>query len=99
MLIRSQDKKNLIPIMPIGITEIVRSSRGEINKVDGYAIYSYDNANTILGNYSTEEKAIKVLDMIEDAYNKCFAFSMGNDGYYHEARESKVFQMPQDSEV
>ena len=93
MLIRSQDKKKLIPIMPLGITEIARSSRGEINRVDGYAIYSYDNANTILGNYSTEEKAIKVLDMIEENYVN-YALRYGGD-YSRYA----VFQMPQDEEV
>ena len=99
MLIRSQDKKKLIPMMPLSITTSIRVCNGERNRIDGYIIYSMDNANTILGAYSTEEKAIKVLDMIEDAYNKCFAFSMGNHGYYHEVRESKVFQMPQDEEV
>ena len=41
----------------------------------------------VLGKYSTEEKAIKVLDMIEDAYRNS-AFTDGN-----------IFRMPQDSEV
>lgn len=48
---------------------------------EGYAI---DDIPTILGTYSTEEKAIKVLDMIQE----------------HIATHSnKVFQMPQDEEV
>lgn len=96
MLIRSQDKKKLIPIMPLGITKLVRSCRGEANRVDGYAIYSYDNVNMILGNYSTEEKAIKVLDMIEAEYlNANHSTMIGNYAFV----KNVVFEMPQDSEV
>ena len=70
MLIRSQDKKKLIPIMPLDITGILRFDKGEKDKLTGYAIYAVENTNIILGTYSTEEKAIRVLDMICEDY-KC----------------------------
>ena len=91
MLIRSQDKKKLIPMMPLSITTSIRVCNGERNRIDGYIIYSMDNANTILGAYSTEEKAIKVLDMIEDAYCKSFEEQKDN---YQGHRYDLVFQMP-----
>lgn len=97
MLIRSQDKKKLIPLMPLEITAILRCSRGERDKVEGYAIYVHDNNNTILGNYSTEEKAIKVLDMIQRFYsNFKFCEIWGSDmtEFYN-----AIFEMPQDEEV
>lgn len=96
MLIRSQDKNILTNMAQV--TDILYSERRNGEGQNITAMMS--NADTThLGTYSTEEKAIKVLDMIEDAYNKCFAFAMENDGYYHEVRENKVFQMPQDEEV
>ena len=76
--------------MPMEITTIRIHDRGERSKVDGYVIYAMNNANTTLGIYSTEEKAIKVLDMIESKYTE------GNEWL---SVAGKVFQMPQDSEV
>lgn len=97
MLIRSQDKLQLIPL---GIGSL---SIGYKDAEDGKRIYFYDaGANTptsTLGLYETHEKAIKVLDMMQEFYNKCFAFAMENDGSYHESSMTKVFQMPQDLEV
>lgn len=97
MLIRSQDKLQLVPM---GTGSI---SAGYIDGEDSKRIYFYNaissTPTSTLGLYSTKEKAIKVLDMIQEFYNSCFAFSMESDGCYHEASLSKVFQMPQDSEV
>ena len=108
MIIRSQDKKflttdiNLEVMTPehssvegrtirgYSFEELLNGEKHEIEPIAESRIYN--SQGRLLATYSTEEKAIKVLDMIEDAYNKCFAFAMGNDGYYHEVRESKVFQ-------
>lgn len=54
-----------------------------------------------LGTYSSEEKAIKVLDMIQDfeirhQANLLLAIYREPNG---NAEENMVFQMPQDSEV
>lgn len=97
MLIRSQDKLQLVPM------EIGSISAGYRDGDDCKRIWFYDagseNPTSTLGLYSSHKKVIKVLDMIQEFYNSCFAFSMENDGYYHEASLSKVFQMPQDIEV
>ena len=80
MLIRSQDKRKIIPLdkFAIGITKdnyVCATSNMYASPMEVSA--------GVLGGYSTEEKAIKVLDMISEFYIRC-------DG---------TFQMPQDSEV
>lgn len=99
MLIRSQDKKRIANFSNVDSICIINNFNGEEIENEICSFNGVNDSKTNLGKYSTEEKAIKVLDMIEDAYNKCFAFAMGNDGYYHEVRESKVFQLPKDCEV
>lgn len=111
MLIRSQDNTILANLVQYKYLKIRAYERKLDDK--GKIIYAYDGgygtpnfncwkigtSDFDLGEYSTEEKAIKVLDMIQEFYNKCFAFTMENDGCYHEVSESKVFQMPQDADV
>ena len=63
-------------------------------QVESKSIYSNDYL--WIGTYSTEEKAIKVLDMIQSAYGKSFEEERNN---YIGHRYNVVFQMPQDSEV
>lgn len=75
MIIRSQDKRKIIPLnQPVYIETVVDEWK---ISTEGY----------FLGTYSTEEKAIKVLDMIEDA---CRNMSF-TDGV--------VFRMPADEDV
>ena len=87
MLIRSQDKEILVNME----TSIVFHISGVIGKKypifvsNGYAI----------GFYSTKAKAMKVLDMIQEAY--CKFMSVKNDDAW-DGKES-VFYMPEDSEV
>ena len=60
MLIRSQDKRILININNVSSIE-VGDNELRIFADDGEAIYD-------LGEYSTKAKAMKVLDMIQEAY-------------------------------
>lgn len=77
MLIRSQDKVFLLNFN--NLTAIYMEKIGK----DFAIVYNdFEDAYT-LGKYSTEAKAIKVLDMIQEAYI---------DGYI-------VFQMPKDLDV
>lgn len=86
MWIRSQDRKIL-------------------TKIDDLAI---DGANQIwgdcclLGKYSNEKKALKVLDeiqgRIECPYPSKITPSFGTNSY-HLIEKSKFYQMPQDGEV
>ena len=60
MLIRSQDKRILINMNNVSSIE-VGDNELRIFADDGETIYD-------LGYYSTKEKALKVLDMIQEAY-------------------------------
>lgn len=79
MIIRSQDKKSITTDLNI---QIYDCDNGSFEIVNGTV--------DTLGIYSTEEKAIKVLDMIQSVYT---------DGNEWLNVAGKVFQMPQDSEV
>jgi hypothetical protein len=82
MIIRSQDKKKIATFDKCKATE-----SGEVF-VNG----------AFFGNYSTEEKAIKVLDMICDSYQYMKECECTRKALGVHAPEF-VFQMPQDSEV
>ena len=78
MLIRSQNKKELHNINRISMIKVVSLSNEHLVEV---------NSQYTIGVYSTEEKAIKVIDMIfEDYRNLQFV-------------DATRFQMPQDDEV
>ena len=91
MLIRSQYKHNLVNINTInglGITEY-----------GTYKIYALVNGGQyLMGEYSTEEKALKVLDMIEARTNEPIYINDEGNGEYAKYFHSS-FRMPQDDEV
>lgn len=87
MLIRSQDKRILINMNNVSSIE-VGDNELRIFADDGETIYD-------LGGYSTRAKALKVLDMIQEAYERYEyekAFKTGLTLF-------ETFQMPEDSEV
>lgn len=92
MLIRSQNKITLIKFENIVIN---------INNINGKEIICWSQMNPgedeyiSLGHYSTKAKAMKVLDMIQEAY--CKFMSVKNDDAW-DGKES-VFYIPEDSEV
>lgn len=93
MLIRSQDKTALVKFENIVVNLKLPDSLNVI-------CWSFQDAQRsggyfILGKYSTKEKAMKVLDMIQEAY--CKFMSVKNDDAWN-GKES-VFYMPVDSEV
>ena len=62
MLIRSQNKAILLNFSNLTVAYIVKNN-------GGFVILSLENENRYkLGKYSSEAKAIKVLDMIQEAY-------------------------------
>lgn len=77
MWIRSQDRRALLNVNQVLISPSVDGSIYYIND-------SLGEESNVLGVYSTEEKALNVLDYIEDSLE-----------YPH----NTVFQMPQDDEV
>ena len=109
MLIRSQNREILINFNVLAGIEIAEGTTKTV-------VTSYiTGCSYLLGEYSTKEKALKVLDMIQEAYAeyeivKIFETGMGmcnthhyNMDYVKELEKhmyaKTVFQMPEDSEV
>lgn len=106
MIIRSQNKRLIVNFANVSEVCIRDNSIG-MGAIAGGVNF--------IGTYSTEEKAIKVLDMIQDFYCKCESAKVVTSGIWgqlskygtledvekfrDEHRILFVFQMPQDSEV
>ena len=93
LLIRSQDKTNIANFNTccgIGISHFKNSFQ-----------VNYQNSEGVffLGEYSTKEKALKVLDMIEKEYLKYAKIESGQFGVHGIFSIPKVFKMPEDDEV
>lgn len=94
MLIRSQDKGQLIPLE----TFVFSVYKSNIVCDKDCITEQREISERIIGRYSTEKKATKVLDMIQDAYGNTTAFT-DTDGNVQLVCEQIVFQMPQDKEL
>lgn len=113
MLIRSQDKSNLLNFSNSTVVYIAKNDKD-------FVILSLENENRYrLGKYSSEAKAMKVLDMIQEAYGDseytkyvipevCRILSMKPKTEENKAhagelgemlKKGMTFQMPEDSEV
>lgn len=88
MIIRSQDKKSITDDLKLHISECDFAK-------DNITYRIYTSTHDWLGTYSTEEKAIKVLDMIQSAYNSIETMKIDKQAW----RDNHYFEMPQDSEV
>ena len=89
MLIRSQNKAVLLNFSNLAAIYTVKDG-------DDFIISSLEGENKCtLGKYSTKAKAMKVLDMIQDAY--CKFMSVKNDDAW--GGKESAFYMPEDSEV
>jgi hypothetical protein len=94
MLIRSQNKEVLIvfeSLLDVEVSGGVISARRDMSWC------------CLLGEYSTKAKAMKVLDMIQEAYSEYQIMLNFSVSYLHEFKEKTdgfaIFQMPEDSEV
>lgn len=89
--VRSQDKEKLLKCNDIAISynmSIDAAIDAEVIKFKGYKIVGYFDKNTeyeILGTYETKERAIEVLDEIEDLLQNAY---VGNANRI-------VYQMPE----
>lgn len=85
MWVRSQDRKKLTEIHDLDIDDI--------NQIwDG---------SSLLGKYSTEEKALKVLDEIRNELNDAQYYEIENNGHgmYTLNTGIRVYTMPDDEDV
>ena len=97
MLIRSQDKR-----MIVNFDNICTVSA--FPEKDSEDVYVEDGTGSLMvGRYSAKEKAMKVLDMIQEAYSEYQIMLNFSVSYLHEFKEKTdgfaIFQMPEDSEV
>ena len=108
MLIRSQDKETLINFNNSIVVNII-DIEGIMKMICSYSCEDY-----VIGRYSSNEKAMKVLDMIQESYTNgkvaqilSYGLRMVPAEEINEAgkiiknaiQSSTVFQMPEDSEV
>lgn len=66
------------------------------------AIYSYStccDASLRLAEYTTEEKAIKAMEMLREVYLLKAEIHSDYNGHHYKAELNKVFQFPQDDEI
>lgn len=89
MLIRTQDKRSLVDMT--GLTITVNQYARYADTPKEFYVYNVECSQSqyALGRYSTFEKAMKVLDMMQDKYIDA------NWKYVH----NTVFEMPADEEV
>lgn len=107
MLIRSQDKESLVNLSNIESVDII----GFQETRDGYfqcyeaadlwkVTYSGYEKMSYIGEYASKQNAIKVLDMIQEAYeNSCTVEAHIPGCTPYMAIHSTVFKMPKDDEV
>ena len=93
MLIRSQDKYSLTDSLDVTISKTRPRTGGEYIGED-----IYTRSGVFLGHYSTKEKAIKVLDMMQKKYLETTEICQGDYAIRYVPRAT-IFQMPADSEV
>ena len=95
MLIRTQDKRSLVDMT--GLTITVNQYVRYEDTPKQFFIYNVECSQSqyALGRYSTYEKAIKVLDMIQKEYEAANV----NRGYPGGYVANTVFNMPSDEEV
>lgn len=93
MIIRSQNKKNITnfaQVTDLSVEEL-RSDKSKFS-ISVYYPFSLEEeySKMSLGEYSTEEKAIKVLDMIQEKY------AISEKAKIRGLSADFVFEMPQD---
>lgn len=98
--IRSQDKESLVDCVVVDMTKNWEKQYTIQVFVSGF------NGMYPIGTYSTREKALNVLDMIQETIKgrKTTDYGISENGdfvsnNYFEKLENIVFQMPQDDEV
>lgn len=96
MIIRSKDKKHITTDINL---EIVTNTYYPEDDDGDVLVESkiYNSVGLLLATYSTEEKAIKVLDMIQEAFYR--QWDVENKFVDVTKNDTPIFQMPQDEEV
>lgn len=103
MLIRSQDKKTLTKFDFINIFRTKDRVMHDFDEDESVEIIVFaGRGSNIIGTYSTEEKAVKVLDMIQEHQIQTTTSILDYGSVLTSTVEqvrNAVFQMPQDEEI
>ena len=89
MIIRSQNKREITTDLNLWVE--VKEVGNDCREI----AFVKNGTRGIIGTYSTEEKAIKVLDMIQSAYNAIETMKIDKGAW----RDNHYFQMPLDEDV
>lgn len=94
MKVISQDGRIDLPYEQVGV------QINNLNKKDiiAYPIHVAGESHWTLAKYSTEEKAVKAMEMLRTEYEK-FQETKSINGGYFALDYPKVFRFPPDSEV
>ena len=98
MFIRSQNRDVLVNVNDICFNKLY--IHPEI--IYQFRCYGYGDDYYILGEYSTEEKALKVLDEIQrkiECPDSSLISPAASINYYHLSVRGNFYQMPADDEV
>ena len=99
MLIRSQDKRKLSNLNLVSDIVVSKTKSGNAEVLACYPYFATSDCGfATLGTYSTEEKAINVLGMIQNKYFEHMTVE-SNGAVVQILERPKVFQMPSDEEV
>ena len=85
LVVRSQDKTRLHKCNVLTIEKCVIDEHGHYWEVDSFFINETDikhciyGGNCVLGSYSSEEKAVKVLDEMEKVFFENIIYKMPTD--------------------
>lgn len=100
MIIRSQNKKTIRNFNLISDLFISKDEKGGWEIIACYPYYAQSDCGfAVIGTYSTEEKAIKALDMICEQYMKNQALYIDRENNARVIPQNSVFHMPADEDV
>lgn len=92
MLIRSQDKRLLLPMENFTVESFRYNSKPSILAC---SIIDTDSVSVVLGEYATEERTIEVLTEIQNTYLSCSCYGI-NNGITQHYTKNKVYEMPKE---
>ena len=96
--VRSQDKEKLLKCNDIAISNNMINERESI-KFKGYKIVGYFDKNTeyeILGTYKTKERAIEILDEVQNKLNIRHCDDVGTQFILINEMTPVIYEMPKE---
>lgn len=97
--IRSQDKEDLIKVDNLGLAYLGKynfvDKIGDIHREEYHICQFEENCHTTLGYYKTKERAIEVLDEIQEAKLGNFHYRCNSNVKVSSKEDTIIYQMPE----